>query len=126
MGDSDGSYSETVCTRCHGQGKYYELSGTSAIEIICPTCGGTGHISTKMDMFQECRHYVGSTGNVVNGYPRTTEPQKTWLDECAFEAMKALSAEYIQINMAPQMLAFRSYELASSMLAEKMKMEEKD
>lgn len=94
-------------------------------------------IDYSKDGSQGCRHYSGETGNVVTGYPSTTEPKKTWLDECAFEVLAAIVSKYPYcvvdtpegVEQADKVMSANvrgAYRYADAMLAEKMKREAKD
>jgi len=69
-----------------------------------------------------------------NRYPRTTEPRKTWLDECAMMAMAAIIASgsyglVLGKGDKPddnEKVSVISYQIADAMLAEKMKREAKE
>jgi hypothetical protein len=93
--------------------------------------GSGASVDISGDRFQGCNHYgfTGTTGPAT-GYPRSTEPRKTWLDECAMMAMRELirisePGGGIPIDKTCEMIADQSYKIATAMLAEKMKREAK-
>lgn len=90
--------------------------------------GSGAPVDYSRDQFQGCNHYgFSGTTSPVNGFPRTTEPRKTWLDECAMKIAQGFMSNlgaykidnYDDVSKA-------AYDLAEAMLAEKIKREAKE
>lgn len=68
----------------------------------------------------------------ATGNTRTTEPRKTWLDECAMMAMAGMLGDNSNLLQADKTIhttftiAKQCYDLAEAMLAEKIKREAKE
>ena len=94
--------------------------------------GSGAPVDYSRDQFQGCNHYgFSGTTSPVNGFPRTTEPHKTWLDEMAHDYAKIISEEFLKINRctplnlsnSANIISEHAYKLATAMLAEKIKRE---
>lgn len=99
-------------------------------ETVCPTCKGKGRIEVIGDKMQGMTHNIYDGRGTVT-YPRTLEPRKTWLDECAMMALGVMYIAMVQGYWTPgenpnKELAEASYQIATAMLAEKIKREAKE
>ena len=97
--------------------------------------GSGAPVDYSRDQFQGCNHYgFSGTTSPVNGFPRTTEPRKTWLDECAMMEMQAIISKHKARTIISdkddteysESVAIGAYEYAEAMLAEKIKREAKE